>query len=77
MCEYGPAATAHGSGKAAAGPAGRVVRLTVGAAHSDALLRTLLTADPPWHIRAVTTVGDTHEPAEGPQEPTEAPKEKA
>ncbi|MEV5777368.1 ABC transporter ATP-binding protein [Streptomyces antimycoticus] len=77
VCEYGPAATAHGSGKAAAGPAGRVVRLTVGAAHSDALLRTLLTADPPWHIRAVTTVGDTHEPAEGPQEPTEAPKEKA
>ncbi|WJD96642.1 ABC transporter ATP-binding protein [Streptomyces antimycoticus] len=77
VCEYGAAATAHGSGKAVAGPADRAVRLTVGAAHSDALLRTLLTADPPWHIRVVTTVGDPHEPAEGPQEPTEAPKEKA
>ncbi|MEL5959750.1 ATP-binding cassette domain-containing protein [Streptomyces sp. CLV115] len=29
------------------------VRLTVTAAHSDALLRTLLTAHPPWHIRQV------------------------
>ncbi|GAA2358377.1 hypothetical protein GCM10010246_55110 [Streptomyces cuspidosporus] len=36
--------------------AGPVVRLTVGAAHSDALLRALLTARPPWHIRAVTPV---------------------
>ncbi|MBB4895643.1 ABC-type multidrug transport system ATPase subunit [Streptomyces olivoverticillatus] len=32
------------------------VRLTVAAASSDALLRALLTARPPWHIRAVTTV---------------------
>jgi ABC-2 type transport system ATP-binding protein len=29
------------------------LRLTVSAAHSDALLRTLLTAAPGWHIRAV------------------------
>ncbi|MFE9062964.1 hypothetical protein [Streptomyces violaceusniger] len=74
--EYGPAA-AHGS--AAAGPAGRVVWLTaeVGAADSDALLRTLLAADPPWHIRAVTAIGDTQEPAEGPQEPAQAPQEPA
>ncbi|MDQ8703653.1 ATP-binding cassette domain-containing protein [Streptomyces sp. LHD-70] len=28
-------------------------RFTVAAAHSDTLLRTLLHADPPWHIRAV------------------------
>ncbi|MDP9614145.1 ABC-type multidrug transport system ATPase subunit [Streptomyces demainii] len=63
------------------GPVGRVVRLTVGAAHSDAVLRSLLTADPPWHIRRVTTIGG----AEGiggirgvgrlePQEPTEGPE---
>ncbi|MEV5200168.1 ATP-binding cassette domain-containing protein [Streptomyces sp. NPDC053720] len=31
------------------------VRLTVTSAHSDALLRTLLTAHPPWHIRQVAT----------------------
>ena len=31
------------------------VRLTVAAAHSDALLRALLTARPPWHVRSVTT----------------------
>ncbi|MCG0283954.1 hypothetical protein L4B83_02740, partial [Streptomyces sp. PSAA01] len=73
VCEYGPAA--HGGGSAPADPAGRVVRLTVGATHSDALLHTLLTADPPWHIRTVTTVGDTHEPAEAPQDRTEAPQE--
>jgi len=30
------------------------IRLTVDAAHSDALLRALLTADPPWHIRRLT-----------------------
>jgi ABC-type Mn2+/Zn2+ transport system ATPase subunit len=29
-------------------------RLTVPAVHSDALLRALLTARPPWHIRSVT-----------------------
>ncbi|MFI1799606.1 ATP-binding cassette domain-containing protein [Streptomyces sp. NPDC020379] len=37
---------------APAPPAG--VRLTVAAAHSDALLRALLDARPAWHIRAVT-----------------------
>ncbi|WP_413806670.1 ATP-binding cassette domain-containing protein [Streptomyces sp. OE57] len=67
--EYGPA-PAHGSG--ADGPAGRGVRLTVevGAADSDGLLRALLTADPPWHIRAVTTINDndTQEPAQGAKE---------
>ncbi|OKJ37272.1 ABC transporter [Streptomyces sp. CB01580] len=30
------------------------VRFTVDAAHSDALLRALLTARPPWHIRRLT-----------------------
>lgn len=40
------------------GPGGGapVVRLTVAVDHSDALLRALLTARPPWHIRAVTSV---------------------
>ncbi|MFD8381991.1 ATP-binding cassette domain-containing protein [Streptomyces sp. NPDC059679] len=33
-----------------------VVRLTVAADHSDALLHALLTDRPPWHIRAVTPV---------------------
>ncbi|GAA1717615.1 ABC transporter ATP-binding protein [Streptomyces yatensis] len=73
VCEYGPAAL--GAGSAPADPAGRVVRLTVGATHSDALLHTLLTAAPPWHIRTVTTVGDTHEPTEAQQEPNKAPQE--
>ncbi|MFF7652694.1 ATP-binding cassette domain-containing protein [Streptomyces sp. NPDC007983] len=45
------------AGQPAPGPGDpRVVRLTVGAAYSDALLRALLTARPPWHIRAVTEV---------------------
>ncbi|GGX61289.1 ATP-binding cassette domain-containing protein [Streptomyces hiroshimensis] len=36
-------------------PAGDgAVRLTVAAPHSDALLRALLTAHPPWHIRSLT-----------------------
>ncbi|RLL69414.1 ATP-binding cassette domain-containing protein [Streptomyces sp. Z26] len=35
-----------------AGPDG-ALRLTVPAAHSDALLRALLAARPPWHVRAV------------------------
>ncbi|MEU4209302.1 ATP-binding cassette domain-containing protein [Streptomyces sp. NPDC026206] len=41
-----------------AAPGGRsaAVRLTVDAAHSDALLRALLTGEPPWHIRAVTAL---------------------
>ncbi|MFG2890830.1 ATP-binding cassette domain-containing protein [Streptomyces sp. NPDC048248] len=37
----------------APGPAGSTL-LSVPAVHSDALLRALLTARPPWHIRAVT-----------------------
>ncbi len=76
----GPASTS-GLVPGPGGPVGRVVRLTVGAAHSDAVLRSLLTADPPWHIRRVTTIGG----AEGiggirgvgrldPQEPTEGPE---
>ncbi|MBI0319008.1 ABC transporter ATP-binding protein, partial [Streptomyces javensis] len=53
---------------------GRGVRLTVevGVADSDGLLRTLLTADPPWHIRAVTAIDDND-----PQEPARGAKEKA
>lgn len=39
------------------------VRLTVAAAHSDALLRALLTARPPWHIRRLTAAPG---PAQGP-----------
>ncbi|WP_050502581.1 ABC transporter ATP-binding protein [Streptomyces monomycini] len=35
-------------------PDGTTARLTVAAAHSDALLRALLAAHPPWHIRAVS-----------------------
>ncbi|MFH8407690.1 ATP-binding cassette domain-containing protein [Streptomyces sp. NPDC018019] len=35
------------------GPDGTTVRLAVAAAHSDALLRALLAARPPWHIRTV------------------------
>ncbi|MFF8788779.1 ATP-binding cassette domain-containing protein [Streptomyces sp. NPDC015125] len=39
-------------------------RLTVPAVHSDALLRALLTARPPWHIRSVTSAGAG--PGDGP-----------
>ncbi|WP_129293688.1 ATP-binding cassette domain-containing protein [Streptomyces lydicus] len=39
-------------------------RLTVPAVHSDALLRALLTARPPWHIRSVSSAGAG--PGEGP-----------
>ncbi|GGJ84633.1 ABC transporter ATP-binding protein [Streptomyces camponoticapitis] len=35
------------------GPEAGTVRLSVAAAHSDALLRALLAARPPWHIREV------------------------
>ncbi|WP_328380419.1 ATP-binding cassette domain-containing protein [Streptomyces sp. NBC_00440] len=35
---------------------------TVSAAYSDALLRALLAAGPPWHIRAVTAAGSLAEP---------------
>ncbi|MEU0808294.1 ABC transporter ATP-binding protein [Streptomyces sp. NPDC005970] len=41
-------------GEPGPGGAAPAVRLTVAAAHSDALLRALLTARPPWHIRTVT-----------------------
>ncbi|WP_414167697.1 ATP-binding cassette domain-containing protein [Streptoverticillium reticulum] len=37
-------------------PAPGGVRLTVAATHSDALLRALLTAQPPWHVRAVAAL---------------------
>lgn len=42
-------------GEPGPGGAAPAVRLTVAAAHSDALLRALLTARPPWHIRTVTS----------------------
>ncbi|MDG4535103.1 ATP-binding cassette domain-containing protein [Streptomyces sp. AV19] len=43
-------------------PLGGVVRLTVAAADSDALLRALLTARPSWHIRSVTAADVPEEP---------------
>lgn len=52
------------------GPAG-TLHLTVGAAHSDDLLRALLAARPPWHIRRLSPVpetgrtGSTPEPSAG------------
>ncbi len=49
----GGAARLPGGPKIAPGPDG-TIRLTVAAAHSDALLRALLSARPPWHIRSVT-----------------------
>lgn len=48
----------------APGPDGTTL-LTVPAAHSDAVLRALLTARPPWHIRAVTAAPGPDE-ADGP-----------
>ncbi|MFJ9419091.1 ATP-binding cassette domain-containing protein [Streptomyces sp. NPDC101227] len=51
----GPAAShLPGAPQVSAGSDG-VTRLTVAAAHSDALLRALLAARPPWHIRSVST----------------------
>ncbi|WP_438490388.1 ATP-binding cassette domain-containing protein [Streptomyces sp. S186] len=47
-----PPAGLPGALHLAPGPDG-ALRLTVPATHSDALLRALLTARPPWHIRAV------------------------
>lgn len=67
-----PGAPVHDADTVAAGR--RVVRLSVAAPHSDALLRALLTARPPWHIRAVTTIGAAQERAEAPQQPAEGPQ---
>ncbi|WP_093899312.1 ATP-binding cassette domain-containing protein [Streptomyces sp. Ncost-T10-10d] len=54
------------------------VRLTVAATHSDALLRALLAARPPWHIRHLTTTpgaatGPEAAPAPGARSTPEAP----
>lgn len=49
-----------GGPEIAPGPDG-TTRLTVPAVHSDALLRALLTARPPWHIRAVTAAPPPHD----------------
>nr|WP_234430627.1 ABC transporter ATP-binding protein [Streptomyces sp. NRRL F-4489] len=59
-----PPAALPGAPETAPGPGGTTL-LTVPAAHSDALLRALLTAHPPWHIRTVTAPG----PPPGPQAP--------
>ncbi len=64
-----------GGPEIAPGPDG-TTRLTVPAAHSDALLRALLTARPPWHIRSVTAVPPPHDaavPADDSPAPHEAP----
>ncbi|MFB7229597.1 ATP-binding cassette domain-containing protein [Streptomyces fimicarius] len=52
----------RGSGTGGPGAGPDVVRLTVPAPYSDALLAALLTARPPWHIRQVA-------PAEAPVRP--------
>ncbi|MFE6980801.1 ABC transporter ATP-binding protein [Streptomyces griseus] len=52
----------RGSGTGGFGAGSDVVRLTVPAPYSDALLGALLTARPPWHIRQVA-------PAEAPVRP--------
>ncbi|MEU7551613.1 ATP-binding cassette domain-containing protein [Streptomyces sp. NPDC044571] len=49
----GPPGSAPPPGLAARRAPGGVLLLTVPAARSDAVLRELLMADPPWHIRAV------------------------
>lgn len=53
------------------GPDG-TTRLTVAAVHSDALLRTLLAARPPWHIRSLTPA-PPHTPPPPNAAPTPAP----
>lgn len=50
------------------GPDG-TTRLTVAAVHSDALLRALLTARPPWHIRSVNRCPDAPPALEEPPRP--------
>ncbi|MER6051846.1 ABC transporter ATP-binding protein, partial [Streptomyces sp. NPDC001793] len=58
----------------APGPDG-TLRLTVPAAHSDALLRALLTAHPPWHIRTVAAEPpDPGTPAPGTPAPGGTPR---
>ncbi|MFG2094926.1 ATP-binding cassette domain-containing protein [Streptomyces sp. NPDC048612] len=60
-----------GGPEIAPGPDG-TTRLTVPAAHSDALLRALLTARPPWHIRTVTAAAQPHAaPGAGPTRATD------
>ncbi|MFJ9409629.1 ATP-binding cassette domain-containing protein [Streptomyces sp. NPDC101393] len=69
-----PARRLPGAPHVAAGADG-TTRLTVPAAHSDALLRALLTARPPRHIRSVTAAPDdaaSATPAPAP-DPDEAP----
>ncbi|MFE6779763.1 ATP-binding cassette domain-containing protein [Streptomyces sp. NPDC057702] len=61
-----PPAGLPGAPAASEAPDGATA-LTVPAAYSDALLRALLAARPPWHIRAVT-------PAPAPHPPTAAPE---
>ncbi|MCZ0992918.1 ABC transporter ATP-binding protein [Streptomyces noursei] len=66
----GQPAAARPAGRAGPRPGpGNSLRLTVATVHSDALLRTLLTARPPWHIRAVAAEppgpGTTGTPAPG------------
>ncbi|MFE6702468.1 ATP-binding cassette domain-containing protein [Streptomyces sp. NPDC057718] len=62
------------------GTAPDLVRLTVPTPYSDALLTTLLTARPPWHIRQVAPVDAVHvtdaPELPGPSEPT-GPSEQA
>ncbi|MFC8344022.1 ATP-binding cassette domain-containing protein [Streptomyces sp. NPDC057280] len=53
-------ADAHRTATTAEEPAPGTYRLTVPASHSDVLLRTLLTARPPWHVVSVR-----HETPEG------------
>ncbi|AJC55358.1 ABC transporter related protein [Streptomyces sp. 769] len=57
----------------AAGP-GNSLRLTVATVHSDALLRALLTARPPWHIRAVAAAEPPGPGTSGTPAPGEAPR---
>ncbi|AWN32410.1 ATP-binding cassette domain-containing protein [Streptomyces sp. NEAU-S7GS2] len=61
-----------GGPEIAPGPDG-TTRLTVPAVHSDALLRALLTARPPWHIRSVTAAPGTAPAADEAPAPDEAP----
>ncbi|BDM71559.1 ABC transporter ATP-binding protein [Streptomyces nigrescens] len=56
------------------GPDG-AFRLTVPAVHSDALLRALLTARPPWHIRAVTAAPGPAAPPAAANPPAPDPDE--